>query len=424
MRFLCTSCLVVLIWNGVYPQIGKASDFGYDPFNSTKALYNALISDFDTIIIDKQVSFWKIEPLCFYGIKDKVILFEEGCVVAALSGKFPKETDALITFENAQNLKLIGNGATLQMNKDEYVTGEWRHILSLRNCRNIRVKGFNFIDSGGDGIYISGLDKGTFSEHIEIEDIVCRNNKRQGISIISAQDVKVVNCVFNSTYGTNPQAGLDLEPNNPGDRLVRISFENCLFSENHHAGIKISLHHLNSSSVPVSILFKNCVIENNHSPENSQVPAEISVDANRTDPVRGEVIFSECLIRNSQWGILYSRKRSDAFRVVFENCTAENICLSGIMPPFFLEVPDYYRNSGPLGGFRFENFFIQYAQALPIIRVRGSKLRTLRFMDVSGRFIVNNQGPENNYIEYLQYSPNFNKGVNLEFISIAEKRKE
>lgn len=96
-------------------------------------------------------------------------------------------------------------------------------------------------DSGGDGIYIAGKGEGTFSENIYLENIKSINNKRQGMSIISAHNVFVKNCEFTETNGTLPEAGLDIEPNTPKDRIVKINFENCSFTNNNHSGILLSL---------------------------------------------------------------------------------------------------------------------------------------------------------------------------------------
>jgi hypothetical protein len=398
-------------------QIKRASDFGFNSGNSTIALYNALTSDFDTILVDRQYTAWNIEPLHLKNLVDKVILFEEGCELKALPGKFKRVTDALLKLDNAQNVKLLGYGAgaVFKMNKEEYLEGEWRHIISLRNCKNIVIKGFELLDSGGDGLYISGLEKGTFSENITIENVLSSNNKRQGISIISVQNLVLKNSQFTKTNGTLPEAGIDIEPNHPEDRIVNVNIKNCIFSENNHSGIKIDLHNLTSASIPVSIVFENCVLRNNHHPSNSQVPAEITINANKKDPVKGNVLFKKCFIEESNWGILHSRKRSDAFRVVFKDCAANNICKSQSKPAISLEVPDYYRYSGALGGIDFGDFYISQSGTIPVFRVRGSKLRTLRLSNVSGRFVIFNTNLEGNYLEYIQYNPSYNWKVNLEF---------
>jgi len=416
VKVLLLIILFIFYCQITYSQKVKASVFGIDQNDDTQCLLKAIMSDVDTIIVDNINRPWLVRPLRFENLTNKTIIFEEGVALCAVPGAFKNPTDDLLRFSNSFNIKLIGNNTSISMNKEEYIDGEWRHIISLRNCKNIMIKGFHLRDSGGDGIYISGLGEDTFSENITIEDVLSSNNKRQGMSIISVRNLIVKNSHFSKTNGTLPEAGIDIEPNRPEDRIVNVNFENCVFSENNHSGIKIALHNLTSNSFQVSISFKNCVLRNNHHPNNPQVPAEITINANKRDPVKGLVLFENCFIEKSNWGILYSRKRSDAFRVVFKNCAAENICQSQRTPPISLEVPDYYRNLGALGGIDFGEFFISYNESLPVFKVRGSKLQTLRLADISGRFVIYNTNLEGNYSKYIQYNPFFNTKVNMEFI--------
>jgi hypothetical protein len=131
----------------------------------------ALYSSYDTIIVDNAYKEWFIQPLHLKNLKGKTIYFQEGVVLKALKGKFTNKNAALITLENAVDVSLIGNGTIFMMNKAEYLDGEWRHGLSIRESKNISIKGFIIKDSGGDGIYIAGKNKGTYSENIYIEDV-------------------------------------------------------------------------------------------------------------------------------------------------------------------------------------------------------------------------------------------------------------
>jgi hypothetical protein len=397
-----------------YPQKIKVSTLGCNPSNNTECIKRALNSSYDTIIVDNTYKEWLTEPLHLKNLKGKTIYFQEGVVLKALEGKFTNKNDALITLENSVDVSLIGNGTIFMMNKAEYLDGEWRHGLSIRKSRNIVVRGFIIRDSGGDGIYIAGKEKGTFSENIYIENVQSINNKRQGMSIISAQNIYVNNCVFKETKGTLPEAGLDIEPNTAADRIVNVQFKNCSFMDNNHFGILIALGKLEATSLPVSISFANCYLSNNHIITNTYPAAEININANKESPVKGRVGFEECLVENSEWGMLFSRKRSDAFDVIFRNCAAINICKSLDYSTLGFEVPDYRTIYSSLGGFTFDNLYLAYKPSMPVIKVRGSKLGTLKsFKNVTGNLTIKNKGKKG--IEYVNYFSVQNENVKLNF---------
>lgn len=406
------SVLFILWGSSSFSQSVKASSFGFDPLDATRALVSAMNSPYDSIIIDVQKSDWIIQPVTFRKLHDKVIIFEKDVVLRAKKGAFSRRTAVLLGFSECQNIKIIGNDAILQMNKAEYLDGEWRHGISLRGCENISIDCLTIKDSGGDGIYIAGTKEKNYSKDIHISNISSMNNKRQGMSIISAVNVQVRTSTFSDTKGTLPGAGLDIEPNSKEDRIQNIQFIDCIFNNNDHAGILVSLRKLEKESAPISIGFKNCVLQNNHSKTNKYVAAEIVFGANRSSPVKGSLVFENCIIENSKWGLFHSRKTNDAFTVTFKNCIARNICTEKISAVISLEVPNYKVDKGALGGYIFDNLVLEYEAEVPFFQVRGSSLGTLsQVADIEGDItIVSSQEKKANYIKY---NPTSNKNVNL-----------
>lgn len=380
--------------------------------DASSAMQKAMLSENDTLIIDKQETPWIFGPLHFSKIRNKTIRIEKGVEILAKKNAFPNTSDALLKFTDCDNIKILGAGTKLCMNKPEYTDGEWRHGISLRNCKNITIKNIEIHDTGGDGIYISGTKKGSFSENIFISNVVSTHNKRQGMSIISAQNVQIENSVFQNTIGTLPGAGVDLEPNTKYDRMENIVFSNCIFRQNDHAGIVLALNKLESDSRPVNILFIDCLIENNHNETNKYVAGEIIFGANKTKPVKGEVIFENCIIRNSKWGLFYSRKTDEAYQVTFKNCSAIDICKNESFPAIYLEVPDYYSGNFALGGYVFDNVFIKYSTNVPLIQIRGSRLNTLAHLSNVTGFITY-EADDQKTMEYIKYDPVNNLGVTL-----------
>ncbi len=418
--FVCV-LLYITMTNFIYSQSVKVSRYGFQ-INQSKALRDAFNSSFDTLVIDKQDRPWVIDPMRFIDVRNKVIIFEEGVEVLAKKNAFSKKGDALLSFRNCQNIQLLGNGAKLKMNKIEYTDGEWRHGISLWNCRDIYIERLLICDSGGDGIFIDGTVSGSYSENIEIREIVATNNKRQGMSIVSAKNVSVHNSIFENTIGTLPGAGVDLEPDSKEDRLEQILFVDCIFRNNDHAGISLSLKQLESDSRPVSIVFKNCVLQNNHNKTNRYIASEIVLGAHNTRPVKGSVLFDSCLIENSNWGLFYSRKTSDAYKVEFRDCSARNICKDASYSAMYLEVPDYYKGEFSLGGYHFENLTIEYSSKVPMLTVRGSRLNTLREVaDITGDIRLLSAAPK--VYEYIKYDMANNNNVTVKINRKSSKKK-
>jgi len=405
----------LLFWVNSSAQKVKVSSF-YDD-NLTEAIEMAVRSSADTVIIDLFSSSLKVKPLKFTKIRNKVILFEKDVVLETVSGAFPNTNDALLLFSDCENITVLGNKAKLRMNKKEYVKGEWRHGISIRGSSHITIKDLTISDSGGDGIYIAGSRSKLFSDNILISGVNSINNKRQGISIISAKKVAIKNCLFADTKGTYPGAGLDIEPNKKEDVVSGISVSNCTFKNNFGPGILVALGKLDSTSSPISVLIDSCLIENNYSKENTKAAAELKFGANKDNPVKGMVTIKKSLITNSNWGVIYSRKRADAYSVQLKNCMVRNVSGNGTSPVTYLEVPDYYNLTGPLGGFVFQNLFVENSQNVHFITVRGSKLGTLRELkDITVDATL--KGTFTDIFNYINYNHLKNNKVDVQVVKL------
>ena len=393
-------------------QSVKVSAYGFNTDDNKPAFYQAIRAN-DTIIIDKQKSEWLVSPLTLRNLENKTIIFEKGVVFRAKPEAYNSTSDCLLKFVSCNNISIIGNGALLTMNKEEYIDGEWRMGLSFMGCQNVSVRDLTISSSGGDGIYIDGYKETRYSENIRIDSVVSTNNKRQGISIISAKDVWVRNSVFTKTKGTLPEAGLDIEPDKETDVIANINFEHCSFTNNHHSGIVLGLDNLTDKSQPISINFSNCYLSMNHDVSNRYPKAEIIVSSNAFNPVKGKVIFNNIVVDGSKWGLIYSRKPSDAYEVSFKNLSAVNICQQkDDMSVVYLEVPDYFKSSGPLGGFSFENTYVDFNSKSSFFKIRGSSMGTLNGVkNITGHITIENPNLKE-FVEYIKYNPN--KNVNFE----------
>jgi Right handed beta helix region len=253
-----------------------ADSYGFRANNATRAL-QAAISDpnADKIIVRDMGRPWLINRTIFLQ-SNKEIVFEAGVVVQAKPGSFLDNTKPMFRALSLDNIKLTGLGdgdkrATLKMNKSEYKTSEFGHILDFNGVKNFTISGLKLTGAGGDGIHVSGAayevaTEGlrTYSENGLIENIVADNNRRQGISIDSAKDLTVRNSKFINTSGTEPSAGIDLEPTWSFERLQNIKIENVDVRDNQGTGIQFALGNLDNKSEAVSVNIDGATIDNSH----------------------------------------------------------------------------------------------------------------------------------------------------------------
>lgn len=98
--------------------------------------------------------------------------------------------------------------------------GEWGMGIGVYKSNNAQIRGLSIQDCWGDCIYIAG-----HSKKVKIDNCNLSNSRRQGISITSASNVKICNCKISDINGTEPQYGIDIEPN-MGDTVSHVSIHN------------------------------------------------------------------------------------------------------------------------------------------------------------------------------------------------------
>ena len=253
---------------------------------------------------------------------DKEIVFEPGTVVEAKRGGFRGKGDCLFLAKGCKRLTVRGNGATFRMHKSDYhkppyELAEWRHALSIRGCEDVTIDGLSLLESGGDGIYLGVGTGRAANRNVTIRNVICEGNNRQGISVITAENLLIEDCVFRNTQGTAPQAGIDFEPNHPEERLVNCVLRNCRSEHNVGHAYHIYLGHMNEQSPPISIRFENC-----SSKGCQRYSAYVGV-ANRSGErtVRGSIDFVHCRFEDDAGAGVYVRgNEADGCRVRFDRC--------------------------------------------------------------------------------------------------------
>lgn len=365
-----------------------ASSFGYNAVNATTAYQIAIQDAADTTIFDFVGNGdWNIDPVIFFYLNNKTIIFEPNVQLVARTGYTVQ--DCLLQFKQCNGVKIIGNNTILKMRKADYPPSDisYRHTLAIVECTNIEASNLRIEDSGADGIFIgsfSVVPGKEYSENIILRNIICNNGRRQGISVISAKNLLVEHCWFKNTIGELPEAGVDLEPDRPEDVLQNIEFRKCSFTGNNGSGISVSVQNLVASSVPMSIVFNDCYLQHNEASDvvnGTDAESEIYATGNATNFPTGSVIFNRCFVEESTWNAVRVRKAADGFSMAFNDCVFKDVASTAalstnnypIYPPIWIETTSY--NPAPtaaFGGVAFNNLLLDFDANKPFIIANGS----------------------------------------------------
>jgi hypothetical protein len=257
-----------------------ADSYGFNTTDSTKALQNAINDpNADKIIVRNMGSPWLVSESI--SVKsNKTIVFAPGVTVQNIPGTFNPGPftgegagQSLFKALNVENVKFIGQGegdnrATLKMNREEQ---DFNHLIDIKGVKNYKVSGLKLTGAGGDGIHIAGGSGKTpiegvlpYSENGLITNIVADGNRRQGVSIDSANGLTLRDSTLINTNGTAPAAGIDLEPSYSYQSLQNVKIQDIDIRDNNGSGIQMALGNLNEQSAPISVDIDRVNIDNSN----------------------------------------------------------------------------------------------------------------------------------------------------------------
>jgi hypothetical protein len=390
-------------------SVANAAWWGFNREDSTDALQAAINSGAKTLLVPFMGEPWIVRPLQLRSQQE--IMFDPGVLILAKKGEFQGGGDSLFSAVGQSNIVMRGYGATLRMHKRDYqnppyTKAEWRMGIALRGCRHVLIEGLRVESTGGDGFYVDGGGDCRASEDITLRNCVAYDNHRQGLSVVSAVNLLVENCQFANTWGTAPEAGIDLEPDTEKQCLVNCVIRNCTFENNHGNEILVYLKPLTTNSEPVSVRFEHCLArmtEERHKPpepgpaEGLQGVAGIAVGEVKDNGPKGLIEFVDCVTENTgKEGARIYDKSADRARVRFVNCSFRNPWTSpapndgGPRVPIILHLrrPESTEN---MGGIDFQDCYVYDTAARPAVRLEEDK-GNYGLRDVHGQILVKGPG--------------------------------
>lgn len=294
---------------------------------------------------------------------DMELHLEEGVTLQAKSGAFSNENQPFINIEEKTDVKISGadrNTSKIKMLIDEYESGSNRHSISILGSKNVTVTGLYLDKSGGDGIcvndkyYKSKALTAMKNDNVLIENIICDASARNGISVISGNNITVDNCKAVNIGKSNPVnlsaggpwSGITIEPERSRP-LNNITVRNCLFENTRGRGIDLAMFKLcDTNNFSLNII--GCEVKN--------CPRGIVAGSiGKNGEIKGSVNFKNCIVSGVSGETVVVRSwENDAASLDFKDCAFIN-------PSKAYEGVFIFREStlaNNTGNVNFENVFV------------------------------------------------------------------
>lgn len=184
-----------------------------------------------------------------------------------------------------QVINIIGDNVTIEggniygdkLTHTGSAESEYGYCVDILSAKNITIKNCNIAYGWGDCIAISSFtsnDPDYNCKDVNIENCKLHDSRRQGISIIAANNITVNNCEIYNISGIAPQNGIDIESNYADDNPVKnVLINNCNIHDTTGASITTTAKAENVSITNSNIyktfnvngkniVYDNCVIDN------------------------------------------------------------------------------------------------------------------------------------------------------------------
>jgi polygalacturonase len=124
--------------------------------------------------------------------------------------------------------------------------GESGHCVRIRGSSAVTIRDVRLANGWGDGLCVGPKPRYQktfiYSSDVAVANIVCTNNRRNGMSIGNVLGIKVYDSEFSYTHGTAPQCGIDIEPDKDIDgsgHCNQVYFNNCVMKNNARYGLNV-----------------------------------------------------------------------------------------------------------------------------------------------------------------------------------------
>jgi hypothetical protein len=141
-----------------------------------------------------------------FNISDLIIVLEAGASIKAMPGTGKHPNSEMIRLESCHNISFVGMPGSLISGlraeimdpSHHYLKSENRGGITVYDTSDLTMRGLTVELTGGDGLYLENVNNSL------VTSSVFTRNYRQGMSVISAQNLRIEDCEFSETNGTAP----------------------------------------------------------------------------------------------------------------------------------------------------------------------------------------------------------------------------
>ena len=171
----------------------------------------------------------------------------------------------IINIDRVKNVRISGGKVqgikTEPTRTDPEAGGEFGYGVSTNGASNVTIENMEVFDCWGDSVLIGYGSDGVNSYNVRVVNCVLHDSRRQGVSVIGCDTAVIRDCEIYNISGTNPQYGIDIEPDGSGS-AVNIVIDNCYIHDNAMGSIVIpDTESTASANLIKGVHITNCVLE-------------------------------------------------------------------------------------------------------------------------------------------------------------------
>lgn len=263
-------------------------------------------------------------------------------------------------------------------------SGENGMMVNMTGASNVFISNLTCSNAWGDGFYIGG-GTGSYCENIFLLNCIADGNRRNGLSITNAKNVVVLGGEYKNTAGTDPQFGIDVEPNS-GSLIENILIKGIKTSNNLEGGIALISLNMKGSTNLFDVSVEDWKSEGDGLPQSVSygVGMVLDNDSSGTGQVYGNILVDKASIVGPDVQGVYVQgwclgPKAHLKDVIVYN---SNTYVSSYAPSQAAFGMDY--NSGDPTGYTFGNITFERCGT---VDNRGTKVTkyAFAFQTVSGR---------------------------------------
>jgi len=240
------------------------------------------------------------------------VIFDEKSELVLMPNSDPG--GQMLMLKNLENIKIYFPVLKGDREKHLGTKGEWGMGINLDGCLNVQIINPKVSDCWGDGMYF-GKNSPAINRNIDILYAQMDHNRRNGISVICANGLKLISPVITNSNGILPMAGIDFEPNDNNDEINNIEIDNPITFNNSY-GIAVALDRFAGKAI------KNVNIKiTNHLDDNSKNSMLFIFSQQASNSVyAGSILVDNPVWKNTQNGFAYEVKSArNGLKIKFSN---------------------------------------------------------------------------------------------------------